>query len=154
MVAYSLYTDDMMTSSLRGDLFTERAANEAYNRRRQQEEDYYADQLKRTGQTKDDFDYKRLAGYQGDLLDRQFNNTGRLMDLSNRYRTKEGATQGQMDEQAYRRLDASLTNQRYLATTAVQSNRDADFARSLRGLEVGNGGRLAGARQGRRRLFR
>jgi hypothetical protein len=49
-----------------------------------------------------------------DLFNRQFENTKSLMKLTNEYRTKEGATQGQMDEQSYRRLSSQLETQKYM----------------------------------------
>lgn len=42
-------------------------------------------------------------------MDKQFGYTGQIMDRTHGYRVKEGQTQGQMDEQAYRRLDRTET---------------------------------------------
>lgn len=42
-------------------------------------------------------------------MDKQFGYTGQIMDRTHGYRVKEGQTQGQIDEQAYRRLDRTET---------------------------------------------
>jgi hypothetical protein len=52
-----------------------------------------------------------LGNQFSDILEQNFQNTSRLMDLTNQYRTREGATQGQMDEQAFRRLRTQLDTQ-------------------------------------------
>lgn len=100
-----------------------------------------------TGQNYDD-----LAKFYQGLFGQQFENTKALMGLTNQFRQQEGATQGQMDAQTnYRqgvseaglnrrqdvsetglntRQSAQIAAQKFLATTAVQENRDADLARA------------------------
>lgn len=83
-----------------------------------------------------------MSDFYNNQFDKQFSNTSKLMGLTNQYREKEGATQGQIDEQAFRRQSAQLEAQKYmqgreldtrkfLATDAVQQNRDADLKRAL-----------------------
>lgn len=61
------------------------------------------------------------------VLDQNFKNTSNLMELTNRYRTKEGATQGQMDEQAYRRLTTQINSQ--------ERQRQFDSSRAIKGFK-------------------
>lgn len=61
-----------------------------------------------------------IGGLWKDLADQQFSNTARTMDLANQYRTKEGATQGQVDEQMFRRLSAELEARKYLAANSPE----------------------------------
>jgi hypothetical protein len=67
-----------------------------------------------------------LSSTYKDLSSLQFNQTKDLMGLSNQFRTKEGATQGQVDDQAYKRLDAQLQTEKYMSTNV----RDQDAARA------------------------
>lgn len=74
-----------------------------------------------------------LFDYLDRAMDKQFDHTGRLMERSNFYRTKEGATQGQIDDQSYKRLDRSETglNTRQTAQLETQKfiqNKGAELA--------------------------
>lgn len=70
-----------------------------------------------------------------ELFDKQFNNTRVLMGLTNEYRTKEGATQGQMDEQAFRRLSSQLETQKFMQVKGAElteQQRQNDSKRAIR----------------------
>lgn len=60
-----------------------------------------------------------LLGTATTLLDKNFENTSKLMGLTNQYRTKEGATQGQMDEQSFRRMKTQLDTQERMQVTGA-----------------------------------
>lgn len=77
-------------------------------------------------------DQAAMFGWLDNAMDKQFDYTGKLMDRTHGYRVKEGQTQGQMDEQAYRRLDRSETglNTRQAAEIASRQfmqNRGAEL---------------------------
>ena len=61
----------------------------------------------------------------GDLQERLANlgltQQEKLMGLSNKYRTLEGGTQGQVDEQAFRRQTAESETRKYLQGTEIGS---------------------------------
>lgn len=56
-------------------------------------------------------------------MDKQFGYTGQIMDRTHGYRVKEGQTQGQMDEQAFRRLDRSETGLNTRQTAEIESRK-------------------------------
>lgn len=67
--------------------------------------------------------------------DKQFNYQKQLMGETNRYRTMEGATQGQMDEQAHRRLSTQVASQQFMqrqGADLTERQRGYDSARAIR----------------------
>jgi hypothetical protein len=56
----------------------------------------------------------KLFSFLDKTADKQFGYQKGLMGLTNEYRTKEGATQGQMDEQAHRRLSTQVSSQQFM----------------------------------------
>lgn len=64
-----------------------------------------------------------MFGWLDSAMDKQFDYTGKLMDRTHGYRLKEGQTQGQMDEQAYRRLDRQETGMSTRQTAELESRK-------------------------------
>ena len=57
------------------------------------------------------------------------------MDLTNKYRTKEGATQGQMDEQSHRRLTTQISSQQFMqrqGSDLAEKAKQNDSGRAIR----------------------
>jgi hypothetical protein len=68
------------------------------------------------------------------LFDKNFQNTTKLMDLTHQFRTKEGATQGQMDAQSFKRLNAELETRKYMQGRGQELTnwqRDQDQKRAM-----------------------
>jgi hypothetical protein len=76
------------------------------------------------------------------LFDKQFSRTKDLMSLTNQFREKEGATQSQMDAQAFKRLGAELETRKYMQTKGQELTdwqRDRDQGRAMRSFKtIGN----------------
>jgi hypothetical protein len=70
-----------------------------------------------SGDTSSMFDWLDRA------MDKQFDYSGKTMDRTHGYRVKEGQTQGQMDEQAFRRLDRSETGLNTRQTAQIESQK-------------------------------
>jgi hypothetical protein len=67
--------------------------------------------------------------------DKQFGYQKGLMGLTNDYRTKEGATQGQMDEQAHRRLSTQVASQQFMqrqGSDLAEKAKQNDSGRAIR----------------------
>jgi hypothetical protein len=67
--------------------------------------------------------------------DKQFGYQKGLMGLTNEYRTKEGATQGQMDEQAHRRLTTQVSSQQFMqrqGSDLAEKAKQNDSGRAIR----------------------
>jgi hypothetical protein len=67
------------------------------------------------------------------MFDKSFNQTKELMGLTNDFREQEGATQRQMDDQAFKRLNAELETRKYMQDrgadlTNWQRNKDSERA--------------------------
>ena len=85
--------------------------------------------------------YKKLYAVTDDMQaktdERDFGNTKRLMENANFFRTKEGATAGQRDEQTFRRQESSLTNQRFMQQKGADLTdwqRNQDYNRASRAI--------------------
>lgn len=75
-----------------------------------------------------------LVDTYSNLFDRNFQNTTRLMDQTHRFRVKEGATQGQMDAQAFKRLNAELETRKFMQSKGQELTnwqRDQDQRRAM-----------------------
>lgn len=67
--------------------------------------------------------------------DKQYGYQKGLMGLTNEYRTKEGATQGQMDEQAHRRLTTQISSQQFMqrqGSDLAERAKQNDSGRAIR----------------------
>lgn len=76
----------------------------------------------------------KLFNYLDKAADKAFGYQTRAMGLSNEYRTKEGATQGQMDAQAFKRLSAELETRKYMQEKGADLTnwqRDKDQQRAV-----------------------
>jgi len=85
------------------------------------------------GASKDD-SQDRLFGYLDKATDKAFNYQKQTMGLTNEYRTKEGATQGQMDDRAFQRLSAELETRKYMQQKGqdlTNWQRDQDQRRAI-----------------------
>ena len=85
--------------------------------------------------------YKKLYAVTDEIQaktdERDFGNTRRLMENANFFRTKEGATAGQRDEQTFRRQESSLTNQRFMQQKGADLTdwqRNQDYNRASRAI--------------------
>lgn len=76
----------------------------------------------------------KLFGYLDKAADKAFGYQERTMARTNEYRTKEGATQGQMDDRAFQRLSAELETRKYMQTKGqdlTNWQRDQDQKRAI-----------------------
>ena len=68
------------------------------------------------------------------LFDKQLSNTKSLMGVTHDFRVKEGATQGQMDAQSFKRLNAELETRKYMQGRGQELTnwqRDQDQKRAM-----------------------
>jgi hypothetical protein len=84
----------------------------------------------------------KLYGYLDKAAERAFGYQKQTMDLTNQYRTKEGATQGQIDNQAFKRLGAEIESRKYLQAKGADltnQQRNQDRGRALESFKsIGN----------------
>ena len=99
------------------------------------------DEARLKSQDKDLDYYKKLYAVTDDMQaktdERDFGNTKRLMENANFFRTKEGGTPGQRDEQTFRRQESSLTNQRFMQQKGADLTdwqRNQDYNRASRAI--------------------
>lgn len=77
-----------------------------------------------------------------DLSNLQFDQTKQMMSLSNQFREKEGATQKQVDDQAFKRQSAEIETRKYLQNNAAnitEKQRTNDAARAQAALRGSKG---------------
>jgi hypothetical protein len=76
----------------------------------------------------------KMFSYLDKAADKAFGYQERTMARTNEYRTKEGATQGQMDDRAFQRLSAELETRKYMQTKGqdlTNWQRDQDQKRAI-----------------------
>jgi hypothetical protein len=96
-------------------------------------EQYYKDVTKNADGIGDSDD--KMFSFLDRATDKQFDYQKQLMGLTNQYRTKEGATQGQMDEQAFRRLKTQVDSQQFMqrqGADLTERQRGYDSNRAIR----------------------
>jgi hypothetical protein len=84
----------------------------------------------------------KMFGYLDKAADKAFGYQERTMARTNEYRTKEGATQGQMDDRAFQRLNAELETRKYTQAKGAELTnwqRDQDQKRAITSFKsIGN----------------
>lgn len=86
-----------------------------------------------SGGTQDDGSDK-LYAHLDKATDKAFGYQKQIMGVTNEYRTKEGATQGQMDDRAFQRLGAELETRKYMQQKGqdlTNWQRDQDQRRAI-----------------------
>jgi hypothetical protein len=84
----------------------------------------------------------KMFGYLDKAADKAFGYQERTMARTNEYRTKEGATQSQMDDRAFQRLNAELETRKYTQAKGAELTnwqRDQDQKRAITSFKsIGN----------------